>query len=478
LGTSPLSKREKMKQRSQNRTTFYNSDRFAIPTTEESLETLIYGYSDGIPTEALLELFEHLSKKIYCSNVNPHEKNHKVRLERKAKAVLQNSHIAINNQFIKRFIVIDMDIAVDIHSLPITPTWAVQNSGDKKAHLIYELEYPISTKNKKALNYYYAVKTALTNFLGGDLAYTDVIVKSPFSIQFDRYYNPVKYTLSTLMDAIQEGGGSVVPERRFGRNSWRAKENSIDLSKVVEGNRNASIFNIVRRYAYGLDHKDSDLFNKILNYAREINSQIAKPLPDSEIRATAKSIYKYVSAGKHLAFTDKKNRGVCTELGLIEEKMTLRERQQVGAYYTNESQREKMESKIEEAVLSLSFDREIFNLTLMDIAREMAKKTLKSAKTIWESLRKSYREYISQLLSLVEFQLFIAEEKGKSIYQIEWNGDFMGTLVERVVDKILGGKMVLSDNSPTRESTLREENIEDFPIDFTFSRESANIDSS
>jgi hypothetical protein len=64
---------------------------------------------------------------------------------------------------------------------------------------------------------------------------------------------------------------------------------------IKEGQRNIFIFDKVRHFAYFSNNKT---FKNILDYAKRINSSLKNPIPEGELKATAKSIFNYVNQVK------------------------------------------------------------------------------------------------------------------------------------------------------------------------------------
>ena len=66
----------------------------------------------------------------------------------------------------------------------------------------------------------------------------------------------------------------------------------VKIHEITEGNRNNSLFEVGMRFA---KNKVELTSNNILFYLSNINQQISKPLPTSELSTIADSIYKYWS---------------------------------------------------------------------------------------------------------------------------------------------------------------------------------------
>lgn len=68
--------------------------------------------------------------------------------------------------------------------------------------------------------------------------------------------------------------------------------NAFTTTSATVGNRNIFLFDKVRFYAY---ETASKTLANISDYANRINSKLAQPLPPAEVKATARSVYKYVN---------------------------------------------------------------------------------------------------------------------------------------------------------------------------------------
>lgn len=68
--------------------------------------------------------------------------------------------------------------------------------------------------------------------------------------------------------------------------------NAFTTTSATVGNRNIFLFDKVRFYAYETATKT---LANISDYATRINSKLAEPLPPAEVKATARSVYKYVN---------------------------------------------------------------------------------------------------------------------------------------------------------------------------------------
>lgn len=185
------------------------------------------------------------------------------------------------------WIIIDMDSPTshldwqDINAPP--PNIISINKRNGHAHLFYGLEKPVhknDVSSFKALKYCAAVNIALTQYLGGDEGYSMHLSKNPTN---DKWLNlfPKQglYTLEELGDWLPNLG--------------RVKQKKLpDISL----GRNVNLFVNLRMYAYSERRTATDyqrFYADIYTQAKTYNSSFITPLPDGEIRATAKSIAKW-----------------------------------------------------------------------------------------------------------------------------------------------------------------------------------------
>lgn len=164
------------------------------------------------------------------------------------------------------------------------PTIVAQNPDNGHAHLIYGLDVPVRTApdaKTGPLRYAAAVDCALRALLDADAGYSGLICKNPLN-QYWRVteWEPRLYTLGDL-------------------DSW------LDLSAYADRRkrlpeyglgRNCTLFEKLRLWAYRAIRQgwpDFDRWHEaVLTRARGYNDFEA-PLPDSEVKATAKSVAKW-----------------------------------------------------------------------------------------------------------------------------------------------------------------------------------------
>ena len=237
---------------------------------------LFYQIPSRIQDRDLLPL---LPKKPYCTN----NLGSGVVIRQKNKAI-EFKYLQINDLFV-RALIFDVDHPFgawiwESAGLP-PPSWATVNPQNGHAHLVYPLWTPVCRTDAariKPLRYLAAVEQAYRTRLGADPGYSGLLTKNPLHPDWGFVnFSSAAYDLAYLAD-------------------W------IDLPKKSEKivptglGRNCTMFDEVREWAYRAI-KDywrpdgSGTWHKaVLECCRSRNVLFSVPLPDSEVRATARSI--------------------------------------------------------------------------------------------------------------------------------------------------------------------------------------------
>ena len=166
------------------------------------------------------------------------------------------------------------------------PYWTTQNPENGHAHICYKLEIPLHTSefsSIKAIKYAQAVYYAYALKLGADLSYSQLITKNPLHPQHrTTYWTKQAYSLDYLADFVD------LPKK---------------LPKKLEMvglGRNVTMFEKGRHWAYTairdyMHHHSSSVWEQaVKTHMEAINAGFEVPLPHSEVKATAKSIAKWV----------------------------------------------------------------------------------------------------------------------------------------------------------------------------------------
>lgn len=164
------------------------------------------------------------------------------------------------------------------------PSYVLLNAENGHAHVFYELETAVATHDAARtapLRYLAAVEAALRHALGGDVDYAGFICKNPRSHAWELHRGRRElYSLPELADYL------TLPRLE-------------DLKRKASGfGRNCALFDGLRKWAYRAvaEYRGGTVESwstAVYEQALSLNN-FHQPLMDSEIRATAKSVSKWV----------------------------------------------------------------------------------------------------------------------------------------------------------------------------------------
>lgn len=233
---------------------------------------------------AQLDLFQsRVPHRPYCTD----ELGAGVRIRDKATA-LAKRYIQVNPPATVGYLVFDIDredgaSSWEDRNLP-APSWAAINPANGHAHLAYAIQTPVARTDAarlKPLKFLAAIEGAMTAQLGADPGYAGFLTKNPLNPSWRVFsHDAAIYELHQLAEYVD----------------LKAKP----LKREVTGlGRNDNLFHTLRHRAY----REVNGFREggcretwarfILETARRLNSY-AQPLPDSEVKATAKSVSNWV----------------------------------------------------------------------------------------------------------------------------------------------------------------------------------------
>ena len=197
------------------------------------------------------------------------------------------------------------------------PNIIALNRSNGHAHIFYAIERPIYDylgASQKALRYVASIDIALTRKLGADPGYAKLISKNPLHARW--YVTTPRadpYDLDELADWLD-------------LDAYQDRRRRLPTEGL---GRNCTLFETLRIWAYRARRQpylsESMFHESVRNHALVINSAFSPPLPNSEIRATAKSIAKWT--WRHMspeAFSAYQRR--VGHLGNVEKRIRMRER--------------------------------------------------------------------------------------------------------------------------------------------------------
>jgi hypothetical protein len=136
------------------------------------------------------------------------------------------------------------------------------------------------------LRYLASIEYTYAKKLGADLRYSGLLTKNPVDRDWEvTLLNPRPFELGELADYVDL--------------ETKPKKTENEKNEVSGLGRNCMMFDVVRKWAYKairacLKGGYDSWYQKVLNMSLSANSAFLDPLPYSEVKATAKSIAKWV----------------------------------------------------------------------------------------------------------------------------------------------------------------------------------------
>jgi len=235
-------------------------------------------------TQFSANFYEKLPYKPYCTD--DFSTGLKIRPK---KTAIQMPYLQNNPPCLITSLVFDIDrqdayFAWSDANLP-TPTWIAKNRLNGHAHIGYMLSAPVCTTHRAKQNvieYLAKIEQAYSLALGADRGYSGLITKNPCHGTWENHIFGVQpYDLNYLADFVE------------------LQELKTDLKEVSGLGRNCMMFDNVRFWAYeairAFVSGSYDVWHReVLNVAINANGAFLEPLPYSEVKATAKSVSRWV----------------------------------------------------------------------------------------------------------------------------------------------------------------------------------------
>ena len=230
------------------------------------------------------DFYEKLPHKPYCSD----DLGRGVVIRPKKTAILM-PYIQHNSPCFISSLVFDVDrsdafFACFDANLP-QPNWIAKNRANGHAHVGYMLAAPVCTTHRAKQNiieYAAKIEQAYSLALGADRGYTGLISKNPCHNAWETHIFDVQpYDLGYLADFVE------------------LQELKTDLREVSGLGRNCMMFDTVRFWSYKairahLSGSFDRWHTEVLEQAKNANDAFIQPLPYSEVKATAKSVARWV----------------------------------------------------------------------------------------------------------------------------------------------------------------------------------------
>lgn len=266
--------------------------------------------------QQLRDFYEHLNKAVLTTN--DFSEGTKFR---KREKVAEYAYAGLNPLY-RQYLSFDIDVPQvflyeDLNLPP--PSIITVNRENGHCHYLYHIRTPIafhSNSRDGPQKFYEAVLDAMTLRLNADPAFTHTLTKNPLHPRWHVLTHPVSYDLSDFTEYVD---------------LKRRQPKPLPGHVLING-RNDHLFHTLRFWGYSAVHshlREDAWHMEVLEQALEINATFAASLPFPEVKATAKSVSKWIwknrnNIGTHrskvLKFTDE----------------SPQKRMSMGADYTNQ----------------------------------------------------------------------------------------------------------------------------------------------
>ena len=251
--------------------------------------------------QQLGEFYEHLNEAVITTNDFAEGTKF-----RKREKVADYAYAGLN-PVRRSFLSFDLDIPgsafrFDDLNLP-PPTIITVNRENAHCHYLYHLKTPVAyhaNSREGPQKYFEAVQDAMTVRLDADTAFTHTLTKNPLHPRWHTLTYPISYDLSDFTEYVDLKKRP--PKQLPGH--------------VLINGRNDHLFHTLRFWGYSAVHghlREDAWHMEVLAQALEINATFNEPLPFAEVKATAKSVSRWIwknrnNIGAHrskvLQFTD------------------------------------------------------------------------------------------------------------------------------------------------------------------------------
>lgn len=277
----------------------------------------------------------------------------------------KTKRIQYNSNEYKNYIIIDIDHDnFEIYkekNLP-KPNLIVKNKNKVGCHYFYFLDKTINSNSfytklwKETFNYFSKIFEGDANFvgyigksMGNKIDFTN--------IELEEYPYNIKYLSSFI-----EYNNLYLYEKRS--NETKSLLDTHEGYLEVKG-RNVYLFNELRVFSYQEIKKstnEKDFYTIIENKGIEINDNLITPLDIKEMYGVVNSIFRYCIKNKS-KIINHKNKKIMN----LDQSMSIKEKQALGAKYTNTIQKNKTELKIKVSIMEMK--KQGLKITMYSISK-------------------------------------------------------------------------------------------------------------
>lgn len=310
-------------------------------------------------------------------------------IQRNAKYI---KRIQYNTQKYRKYIIIDIDSGNDLyeyrkHNLP-EPNFILWNGKDNFSggHLFYVLNRTI-INNEKSQYYVEQWKKVFKYFTlksGGDKNHQGFIGKNVYNDWNFIYkeFEIEEYDIKTLLSYVKQEETIKIDKIPVREEKEQKTLFNYQLATFSSkpGSRNNDLFNTLRFFAYAEIKRrvNKPTFRFTLQIeARRLNNLILEPLDDKELFRIIASITQYCLDNWNYIENYTKRGIMC-----LNDDLTIKEKQKLGAKYTNEQQKLKTKLKIEKAILEMQEKKLKINLSTLEKYTKITRKTLRNYKDL------------------------------------------------------------------------------------------------
>ena len=297
------------------------------------------------------------------------------------------NRIQYNKENIQKYIIIDIDHDELYHfrktNLP-NPNFIVKNLKKPGGHLFYVLDRVITNQYYK--NVWQEIQKYFSIVARGDLANKGFIAKNFNNNELFEYIEiePQAYKLLDLVEYLPKDPKKITHTCSTWNDTILDEPLPSQNNSTSIGNRNNTLFNTLRLFAYELVKKsvnNNDFLLQLQYKAQSINKSFDTQLDRKEVLKTCRSIYNYCIEHKSAIKKHSKNPGVMK----LSDELTQKEKERQGALYSAKVKTSKSEMKIKVAILEMQKQGLKINVSSVAKFTQMSRPTITKYKHLFSN---------------------------------------------------------------------------------------------